>query len=157
MDIIAIDPGTRNTGVVYMNERGVICAKTFSFTEAIKQDQYKLKDRAAVIAERIDNWIVDKPHELIVMEGFTAFAGRNNSNTFQTPFLCGYLQKAFENERIIIQTSNKVLAHNSIGDRLRKRLEQGEEAIPGVDFLTSKHVCAAAVHGWHYLKGQHEQ
>ena len=45
MNIIAIDPGTRHTGIVYMDERRIIDVKTVAFPSACGVDQYALDER----------------------------------------------------------------------------------------------------------------
>ena len=52
MPVVAIDPGTANTGLVYMDERRVICAKTLTHRKAVRGDQYALMERAREIAAR---------------------------------------------------------------------------------------------------------
>ena len=152
MDVIAIDPGTCNTGVVYMNERGIICAKTIHYQGAIKQNQEALLERARLIAADILDFMADKPHDMVVIEGFTAIPSIMSSNTYQTPYLCGYLQRLLDKENLTIQTSTKVFRGQWL--RLRDDIKQGREAIPNCKLLKNEHLRAAGVHGWYYLKGQ---
>ena len=41
MNIVAVDPGTSNTGIVYMNERRIICAKTLHYKSTVKAEDRK--------------------------------------------------------------------------------------------------------------------
>lgn len=159
MRIIAIDPGTSNTGLVYMDEREIFCSKTIThrdrlFKEAMTKagkpsreiDQDKLLNRARSIAVAIRDFCLNNPHEAVVIEGFQTFAHgtRQNSTTFQTPYLCGYLERELEGENIVIQTSSDVL----------KGIDRDAVArsFPGGIGCTSEHTRAAACHGIHYLK-----
>lgn len=151
MDVIAIDPGTCNTGVVYMNERGILCAKTIHFQGAIKQNQDALLERAKKIAKELEMFMAAKHCEMVVIEGFTAIPSMCNSNTYQTPYLCGYLQRLLDQENLTIQTSTKVFRGEWLV--LRDNLKQGRESIPNAKLLTNEHLRSAAVHGWYYLKG----
>lgn len=156
MNVIAIDPGTANTGVVYMSERGIICAKTIHFVEAIRQNQDALLARAREIARQLSDWMADKPHDAVVIEGFTCISGRSNASTYQTPYLCGYLQRLLDGESIVIQTSKQVLNPKTPGNlsRVKDAIAAGYEAIPGCGCITNDHLRSAAVHGWYYLKGK---
>ncbi len=154
MRVVAIDPGTSNTGIVYMDERRIICAKTLRYKETVKADQDALRERAENIARQIGAWVADKPHDAIVMEGFVGgYRGRQGGYTFQTPYLCGYLHAALASERIAIQTSRQVLNPRSKGNaaELRALMERGTAPIPGCDRLTNDHLRAAACHGAYYL------
>lgn len=156
MNIIAIDPGTTNTGIVYMNERGILCAKTIHFNKSVKQDQDALFDRAQEIARQVSDWIADKPHEAVVIEGFSYIRGRGNAYIFQTPYICGYLQHLLCGENLVIQTSTQVLNPRTRGNmaQVKDELARGYMAIPDANCITNDHLRSAAVHGWYYLKGK---
>lgn len=153
MNIVAVDPGTSNTGIVYMNERRIICAKTLHFKSTVKADQYALRERAESIARQLADWIADKPHEVIVMEGFMGYTGRQGGYAYQTPYLCGYLHAAMMGERLAIQTSRQVLNPKSRGNmsELRTLMERGAKPYPGCEACTNDHLRAAACHGAYYL------
>jgi hypothetical protein len=154
MNIVAVDPGTSNTGIVYMNERRIICAKTLHYKSTVKDDQYALRERADNIARQLLAWVADKPHEVIVMEGFVGgYRGRQGGYVFQTPYLCGFLHAALRGERIAIQTSRQVLNPKSRGNmaELRALMERGANPYPGCEHCTNDHLRAAACHGAYYL------
>ena len=69
-----------------MNERRIICAKTLHYKSTVKADQYALRDRADNIARQLSAWVADKPHEVIVMEGFLGYSGKGGGYVFQTPY-----------------------------------------------------------------------
>lgn len=154
MPVVAIDPGTANTGLVYMDERRIICAKTLTHRKAVKGDQYALMGRAREIAEQVAAWAADKPHEAVVIEGFVGFSGRQGGYTYQTPYLCGYLHRALEGERIVIQTSRQVLNPRSAGSmaQMMDMLRSGKRPMPGAALLTNEHLRSAACHGAYYYK-----
>ena len=153
MNIVAVDPGTSNTGIVYMNERRIICAKTLHYKSTVKADQYALRERAENIARQLTAWVVDKPHEVIVMEGFLGYSGKGGGYVFQTPYLCGYLHAALRGENIVIQTSRQVLNPKSRGNMadLRTLMARGAKPYPGCKHCTNDHLRAAACHGAYYL------
>lgn len=154
MNVVAIDPGTSNTGIVYMSERRIICAKTLHYKSTVKADQYALRDRAENIARQISAWIAGKPHDAVVIEGFIGYTGRQGGYVFQTPYLCGYLHAALRGETIVIQTSRQVLNPKSRGNmaELRTLMERGAKAYPGCEACTNDHLRAAACHGAYFLK-----
>lgn len=158
MSIVAIDPGTSNTGIVYMDERRIICAKTLHYKSVVKADQDALRARAANIARQISQWIADKPHDAIVMEGFVGYAGRQGGYAFQTPYLCGYLHSALSGENIVIQTSRQVLNPKTPGNvaELRELMERGIEVWGDSGMCKNDHLRAAACHGiYHYTRARH--
>ncbi len=155
MSIIAIDPGTSNTGLVFMDEHRIIDATTIQYKEPVKQDQYKLMFRAFEIVERIADWIAPRRHDYIVIEGFLNYSKMQGGYTFQTPYLCGCIHTALVNEHFIIQTSREVL--NSHTRKSTVRL--GETKAQAIDrwgwensaILTNDHMRSAALHGiYHY-------
>ena len=150
MNIIAIDPGTRNTGVVYLNKRGILCAKTIQFKQKIWQDQDALLLRAKEIARQLSDWIADKPHEAIVIEGFVYQSRNKSSNIYQTPYICGYLQSLLSEENLVIQTSPQVLAKKDY-KLLMEEFAQKVCEIPGSYQISNEHLRSAASHGWYYL------
>ena len=154
MPVVAIDPGTANTGLVYMDERRIICAKTLTHRKAVRGDQYALMGRAREIAEQVAAWAADKPHEAVVIEGFVGFSGRQGGYTYQTPYLCGYLHRALEGERIVIQTSRQVLNPRSAGSmaQMMDMLRSGTRPVKGSELLTNEHLRSAACHGAYYYK-----
>lgn len=154
MPVVAIDPGTANTGLVYMDASRVICAKTLVHKKAVKADQYALMERAREIAAQVAAWAADKPHEAVVIEGFVGFSGRQGGYTYQTPYLCGYLHRALEGERIVIQTSRQVLNPRSAGSMAQTMymLRQGKRPVKGSELLTNEHLRSAACHGAYYYK-----
>lgn len=154
MPVVAIDPGTANTGLVYMDARRVICAKTLTHRKAVRGDQYALMERAREIAAQVAAWAADKPHEAVVIEGFVGFSGRQGGYTYQTPYLCGYLHRALEGERIVIQTSRQVLNPRRAGSmaQMMDMLRAGKRPMEGSEMLTNEHLRSAACHGAYYYQ-----
>ena len=154
MSIIAIDPGTAHTGLVYMDEHRIICCKTIAFKGAVKADQDALKERAQAIARQIIDFAADKPHECIVMEGFMGYTGKQGGYSFQTPYLCGYLHSALEGERIVIQTSRKVLNPRTRGNlaHFKTQMANGYEVWKDCAKCSNDHLRSAAVHGIYYYQ-----
>lgn len=153
MRIVAVDPGTSNTGLVYMDERRILCAKTLRYKSTVKADQDALRARAENIARQIAAWVADKPHDALVMEGFMGYPGRQGGYAFQTPYLCGYLHAALAGEDIAIQTSRQVLNPHTRGNvaELRALMERGCSPYPGSELCTNDHLRAAACHGAYHL------
>lgn len=156
MGIIAVDPGTSNTGLVYMDERRVIDVRTLHYRSTVKDDQYALLERAELIARQFRDWSYDKPHELVVIEGFVCFKGRQNAYTFQTPYLCGFLHDALlhDGERIVIQKSGDVLNPNARGNvsRLVSDMKLGYEVWGDSWKCGNEHLRSALAHGIYYYE-----
>lgn len=155
MSIIAIDPGTTNTGLVYMDERRIIAAKTLHFNKPVKDDQYQLMARAAQIAGMVADWAYDKPYEAIVIEGFMTYFGRQSSYTFQTPYLCGFLHSFFMGTGmtpIVIQTSRQVLNARTRGNVAvyKDDIANGKNVWGDCSALCNDHLRSAAAHGIYY-------
>lgn|GEM_PF-1852658 len=164
-NIVCVDPGTSNSGYVYMSPYHVLCCKTFH-GPAVKFDQYELKERAGEVARSLLAWIADKPHEAIVIEGFVGFSKRQSSYSYQTPYLIGYLHRALEQagEEVVIQTSREVLNPRSKGSVVSQGDKDGpcdakEAALArsgwgDVSKCTNDHLRAAALHGiYYYTRG----
>ena len=156
MSIIAVDPGTSNTGIVYMDERRVICVKTITHKTTIKTDQDELRYRARSIAMQLADFAADKPHEAIVMEGFMTYTGRTGGYTFQTPYLCGYLHAVFDDENIVIQTSRQVLNPKTRGNvkHLLDMAALGYEVYGDSKVCTNEHLRSALMHGIYYYQNK---
>jgi Holliday junction resolvasome RuvABC endonuclease subunit len=152
MSIISIDPGTSNTGIVYMDERRIICCKSLTYKSTVKIDQAALMERAENIAKQIIDFAADKPHECIVIEGFVPYQERQNAHTFQTPYLCGYLHSALAGESLVIQTSDKVFNPKRRGNlkHLKEQMAQGYQVWGDSAKCTNDHLRSAAVHGIYY-------
>lgn len=163
MPIVGIDPGTTNTGLVYMDEGyRILCVKTVSVKGAIKHDQDALRARGEAIAARVADWLADKPRDAVVIEGFVTFPSRQNAYTYQTPYLCGYLQRALREENLIIQTSAAVLnprARGSMAQLFRDLTDGRETFVKEQRLLTNEHLRSAACHAAYYLvnKAKREQ
>lgn len=160
MRLVCIDPGTSNTGLVYMDEHEIFCSKTIThkdrlFKDALTKagkpsrevDQEKLMRRARSIAIAIRDFCLMHPHDVVVIEGFHTFSNRQNSYTFETPYLCGYLERELDGENIAIQTS---------AEALRNIDKAYIKQFPGGAGCTSEHTRAAACHGLYYLRRHHK-
>ena len=159
MAIIAIDPGTRNTGLVYMNELAILDAETIKFNDTVKNDQYALMVRSHEIVQRIYKWLQARPHDWTVIEGFVNYSKRQSGYTFQTPYLCGYIHAALATEHFIVQTSRQVLNPRTKGNvaAYRDAMERGEEVWGDCKLLTNDHTRSAACHGiYYYLRREGE-
>lgn len=152
MSIIAIDPGTSNTGLVYMDERRIIDAATLSYREPVKADQYALMLRAHEIAVAIYDWMAPRRHEAVVIEGFVTYHGRQSGYTFQTPYLCGYIHAALASEHFIIQTSRQVLNKHTRGNvaAYKEAMKQGKDVWGDCSMVGNDHERSAAAHGIYY-------
>lgn len=152
MSIIAIDPGTQNTGLVYMDEQRIIDAETIHYKDSVKGDQVKLLQRAHEITTRIAEWMAPRNHDAVIIEGFINYSGRQGGYTFQTPYLCGYIHAALAGEYFIIQTSRQVLNTHTRGNvaAYKEAIAQGHDVWGDCSVLTNDHVRSAAAHGIYY-------
>ena len=170
--VLAIDPGTRKTGVCLLDEYGISCAATLRFPDACGEDVYSLVARVAEIGDRLYDLLTAWEHDVVVVEAFTTFAGsqtRANAWTWQTPHLVGYLQHFLETEDgdkpVIWQTSSQVYRFGS-GLYGMYRLPKGYgaagmapkarvailERVNGGDKCRSDDTRSAACHGLYYLR-----
>ena len=160
MRVIAIDPCMRFTGVVYMDERRVICCKTIRFLDPLRQDQESMRIRAHSIASQIKNWIADKPYDAIVIEGFNYQKRHINASIFQTPYLCGFLASEFGDVNLTMQTSSQVLNTNAPRNvaYIKRALDRGYEIMlsDAQRLCTNDHLRSACAHGFYYLKNRGE-
>ncbi len=158
MRLVAIDPGTRNTGLVWMSESRVLDAATIGFAESCGQDNVALLRRCRAITARLAAWMAERPHDVTVLEGFTSFGGRHQGAcVFQTPFLVGYLLGALPSERFAIQTSADVLNPSRRGNCawVKRRTAAGDEVMPGALQCTNDHERSALAHGmWRLGMGE---
>ena len=160
MIVIAIDPGTANTGVaVYDSEAQKVIDCVTIKTKSTGQDQMALNDRCWKICIEIsgaiseimfDDFQCEIKDAVTVVEGFASFGGnRQNANTFQTPFLVGYLcAKLYPDS---IQTSNKVF--NKYGRSVRDSIKDGTCSVEGCQKATNDHERSALCHALYYANG----
>lgn len=155
MSIICVDPGTSNTGLVFMDEKRIIDACTLRFRNVIRADQDMLRERAAEISLMVRSWMAERPHEAVIIEGFVTFQGRQSGYTYQTPYLVGYLHSDLADENIVIQTSRQVLNPHTRGNvaHIRDAMECGGAPYPGSKLCVNDHLRAAACHGIYYYRG----
>lgn len=158
MNIIAIDPGTRHTGIVYMDERRIIDAKTVAFPSACGVDQYALDERCRNIWQQAESFLLTHDHEKLVIEGFVPYPGMKvaRSTSHQTPWLVGYLLSGLEKlgEDVAIQTSKQVLnprTRGSLATQYDMLKNPKTWVYQGDDLLTNDHLRTAFLHGWYYL------
>ena len=153
MRIVAIDPGTSNTGLVYMDETRILDAETLKYKEPVKADQFRLMQRAHDITVAIYDWMAPRKHGAVVIEGFVTFHGRQSGYTFQTPYLCGYIHAALATEHFVIQTARQVLNRHMRGNvaAYKAAMEQGRDVWGDCSKLTNDHVRSAACHGIYYF------
>lgn len=155
--IVAIDPGTSNTGVVMLDRRHVEKAATFS-GKPVGIDNTALEFRCAEIAERLEDFIGSSQVNAFVIEGFVPFRGtRGNANTFQTPWLAGYLSgfisAIWPESPIYVQLSADVLNPNRGGNAawVKEAVKCGNEPLPGAKLCTNDHTRSALAHGIYWL------
>lgn len=133
-----------------MSERRVLDAATVSFSAAVGQEQERLRARCDEIAGRVAAWMAERPHDLVVIEGFVSFGGkRQSANVFQTPLLVGYLLSSLRSEHVAIQTSADVLNPRRLGNCawVKQRVADGDEVMPGALICTNDHERSALAHG----------
>lgn len=151
--IVAIDPGARHTGIVYMDRRRVIDARTVSFPKGVGTDNDLLEERCSSIWRQVEGFLALHPHDEVVIEGFVPYPGMKvaRSTSHQTPWLVGYLMHGLESagERAVIQTSKQVLNPRTRGNLATQKemLEMGRYVYEGQDLLTNDHLRCAFVHG----------
>ena len=160
MIIVAIDPGTANTGVaVYDSEAQKVIECMTIKTKSTGQDQMALNDRCwkicietslAISEIMFDDFQWEIEDTVTVIEGFASFGGnRQNANTFQTPFLVGYLCATLNPD--VIQTSNKVFS--KYGRSLRDSIKDGTCSVEGCQKATNDHERSALCHALYYANG----
>lgn len=160
--IVAIDPGTTHTGIVYMDDRRVIDAKTISYPKACGIDNYLLDERCQNIWRQLEQFLVMHGHDVVVIEGFVPYPGMRaaKSTSHQTPWLVGYLLRGLEGINIVpvIQTSKQVLNPRTKGNLSNQKdlLEQRRFVYEGQKLLTNDHLRCAFLHGLYYLIGTGE-
>lgn len=162
MDIIAIDPGTTHTGLVYLNEHRVVDAKTVSFPrKACGIDNNLLDERCNAIWLQVERFLIEHPHSVVVIEGYVPYAGpRQTSTLHQTPWLVGFLLARLEDFgcQVAIQTSKEVLNPRSKGNMAAERdlMAKGKRVYEGQQLIKNDHLRTALCHGIYYLIGQGE-
>lgn len=160
--IVAIDPGTTNTGIVYMDEHRVIDVKTIHYPKSCGIDNNLLDSRCKNIWRQLEQFLVMHGHEVVVIEGFIPYPGMRaaKSTSHQTPWLVGYLLRGLEaaGEEPVIQTSKQVLNPHTKGNLSNQKdlLEQRRYVYEGQKLLTNDHLRCAFLHGFYYLIGTGE-
>ena len=151
MIIVAIDPGTANTGVaVYDSEAQKVIDCVTIKTKSTGQAQMALNYRCSKIAYAIDHMFEEYFAEVLVVEGFASFGGnRQNANTFQTPFLVGMICGICDVRAI--QTSNKVFS--KYGRSVRDSIKDGTCSVEGCEKATNDHERSALCHALYYANG----
>lgn len=164
--VLAIDPGTRHTGLALVDEHGVSCAQTVSFPgKSLGTDNAAIIERCELIAQAVKRIAWSWPHDIIVMEGYEPFVvnGRvNAAAAVQCPFLVGYIAKELHDDEVVhIQYSREVLrpvggiyalygikAKGMEPEEARKKLM---EKVPGGYKCHTDHERAAAAHALWWL------
>ena len=172
--VLAIDPGTRNTGVALVDERGVSCAARIRFSEPLGTDNAAIIARSGELAERLQPILDAWRHDVVVLEGYTpwSYGDGNAAATTQLLILVGWLSCHLKAENLHIQYSDDVLApsrehsifwHLGINPRATKgmdkvaRLRLLEGYLPGGEKCKGdKDMIAAAAHGLWYVR-EHER
>lgn len=157
--IVAVDPGCLHTGVVYMDERRVLDSCTIAYPKGVKGDNDLLDERCEAIWHRLERFLANHPHDLVVIEGYQQQGGRGHlSMAHQTPWLVGSLLAHLheDGEAVAIQLSAKVLNPRSPGNCawVVDCAAQGREVLPGsLRLVTNEHLRSALAHGvWRYQR-----
>lgn len=164
MKVLAIDPGTSNTGTVIIEEdTGVIYSKTISHKGAIKDDQDALMARANLICEEIVQLVKEYDIDVVVIEGFVNFGVRSNLYTSQTPFLVGAICRTLcliDDISVRIQLSRTVLKkprHMTKRDYPPTVLEALENVQGAKESCTNEHLRSALAHGYYFLRSENKK
>lgn len=172
MSIIAIDPGTAHTGIVYMDARRIIDAvtKPGGNPPSIGRDQYLLHERSVRIARAVSEYMADKERDAVVIESYAAWDHSQGPYSHQTPILVGHLMRELAGENLVIQTSDvlrpqKGSAFDLAGvlaeaKRLKRAGTRNLElrrwlvglCLDGAEKLQNEHAVSAAIHGIYYLR-----
>ncbi len=159
MRFVAIDPGTRHTGLAYMDDSHVIETKTFNFKESVGSDNSLLINRCVEIWKLLELYLEEHEHQAIVMEGFVPFPGAKNCS-HQTPLLVGFLAGRIlvNHQKLIIQTSSKVLNPRTRGNMAfaKSDMAEGREVFPGCLLARNDHERSAIAHGMYFLANNKE-
>lgn len=117
--IVAVDPGCLHTGVVYMDEIGIIDSETIAFKTGVRGDNGLLDERCEEIWRRLRAFLEGHPHDLVVVEGYQQQGGRGHmSMSHQTPWLVGSITAHLHQagEPLAIQLSARVLNPKARGN-----------------------------------------
>ena len=164
--VLAIDPGTRSTGVALVDDRGVLWTKTISFKEPCGTDNEAIFRRASEIVEALLLSVDFKDCDVVVMEGYEPFVtnGRVNATAAtQLPILVGWLGYFLQDAPVLhVQYSREVLgnAKSSIYGiyHIATKNKTPEQCrldlmarVPGGELCRTDHERAAAAHALWYL------
>lgn len=170
MSIVAIDPGTSHTGVVYMDERRIIDAITLpgKRVPTIGRNQQLLHERSFRIARGISAYIADKEREAVVIESFAAWDHNQGQTSHQTPILVGHIMQELAGENLVIQTSEVLRPQKGSAFDVAGLLEEAkrmkksgasrteikrwlvESKLRDADRCKNDHMRSAACHGIYY-------
>jgi hypothetical protein len=136
-----------------MDAKNVLATRTVHFGTPVGTGQRPLADRCAEVWARTELFLLEHPHDAVVLEGFVTFTSPKRANAYihQTPYLVGYLAKAMDEENLVFQTSTEVF--RPIGrdpDKRESVAYYAPRGALGLDMLTNEHLRAAACHGWYY-------
>lgn len=155
--IVAVDPGCLHTGVVYMDPRRVIDARTFAWPKGCKGDNDLLDERCEDVWRQLEFFLAAHPHDMVVVEGYQQQGGRGHvSMSHQTPWLVGSLTAHLHQARepFSIQLSAAVLNPRARGNAAWAvdAVKDGREVVQGCQRLvTNEHLRSAFAHGlWFY-------
>lgn len=113
--VLAIDPGTRHTGLALVDEYGISCAQTIQGRGgSLGTDNALIIERCEQIADEVERLCLCWPHDVVVLEGYEPFVrdGRVNAGSaLQTPMLVSYIAAKLRGENIHLQYSREVLRH----------------------------------------------
>ena len=161
MRVVGIDPGTSNTGLALVDGNTIIATKRLSFTEAVGIDNDALDARCYAIANEVMAWLDDHEHDLVVIEGWHPFStgSRFDANTFQTPWLVGYLIATLEKrgEDYVIQTSHDVFGTRTRGSlcygatSAQEGRKKAVESLRNAIEASNDHTRSAACHALYWM------
>lgn len=155
--IVAVDPGSLHTGVVYMDSRRVIDVATIAYPKSVKGDNGLLDERCEAIWRRLWSFLADHPHDLVVIEGYQQQGGRGHlSMSHQTPWLVGSLTAHLhrEGEHVSIQTSAQVLNPRARSNCawVQDAVRDGRDVFSGAEKCTNEHLRSALAHGVYWMQ-----
>ena len=159
--IIAIDPGTTHTGMVYMTTQGsVLDVDTANFYKALNTDNEALIIRCTLIWLRISAFLESHPHSMVVIEGYKPYGGMRvaRATSHQTPWLIGHITACLgaAGEPFTVQLSDAVLRKNRGGmGCVLEGLKDGSVKFNGSNLLSNEHLRTAAMHGLYYVRNRH--
>lgn len=161
--VVAVDPGTRNTGMVLLTLTGsapvVAGAATARWSRGVGTDQMALARRAEECCREVAAFVEKAKASArgpvpVVMEGFTPLRGKPRPMSYQTSWLCGALAMALASVTgdLSIQTSAQVLNPKRRGSMAwaAEAVKAGGAVVRGQGRVTNEHERSALAHALYW-------